>query len=96
MSASLTREGPEPFGEDSGREQAVASTICLLRAPSLLKSEDYLEMGDPRIGCVKYEGGSSIHLNLQQKETNDAPGLKIAILRSWDTWWPMSLGFSGS
>lgn len=54
-----------------------------------------LKMGDPRIGCVKYEGASSIHLNLQQKEMTDAPGLKIAILRSWDTCWFMSLRFSG-
>lgn len=45
MLASLTREGPEPFGKDGGWEQAVANTVCLLRAPSLLKAENCLENG---------------------------------------------------
>ena len=65
----LTREGPEPFEEDSSWEQAVASAVCLLGAHSLVKSEDYLKKGEPSIGCVKYKGGSSIHS--EQKEMTE-------------------------
>lgn len=48
MSASPTREGPEQFREDSGWEPTVARAVCLLRAHSLLRSEDYLENGRAR------------------------------------------------
>lgn len=56
MSASPTREGPEPFQEDSGWEQAVARTVCLLRARSLLRSEDYLENGGAKYRLCEIRG----------------------------------------
>jgi len=56
MSASPAREGPELFREDNGWEKAVASTVCPLRAHSLLKSEDYLENGGAKCRLCEIRG----------------------------------------
>lgn len=51
-------------------------------------------MEESSIGSVKYKGG-----NTPEYATEDdwwaIPELKITILRSWDTRWSMSLGFTG-
>lgn len=54
--ASRTGEGPEPFGEDGGWEQAAASAVFLRRAHSLLRSEDYLENGRAKDTCCEIQG----------------------------------------
>lgn len=54
--ASRTGEGPEPFGEDGGWEQAAASAVCLPRAHSLIRSEDYLENGRAKNTWCEIQG----------------------------------------